>query len=276
MAKRKPRPRAKPRDEPTDPGLSAAELQAELAIDGRQLAAWIRDGLPRTGRGKHARFDPAAVAAWLTERGLAEPAEPSAPAEQSNAPLPDAPPPAAIATTRAEAALFLGVNLRTLAGWLTDPTFPGKAGSPGRTDGYFPLERINAWRAARFGLDHRSTAQTDETDAVKLKKALIEIDREQYEFEKELATILDFETMARASERGIATAKAQLQQLADMIDARLPAAAGRKTRKAIRRAVLECVEAVCDTLADAAMGDTDEGDEETGDGDQGTEASADD
>lgn len=250
MAKRKPRPRAKPRHEPS-PGLTAAELQAELAIDAKQLAAWVREGLPRTGRGKSARFDPAAVAAWLTEQGHAEP---SAPAGD----LPNPQPPAAIATTRAEAALFLGVNLRTLAGWLTDPTFPGKAGSPGRTDGYFPLDQINAWRAARFGLDHRSTAQTDETAAVKLKKALIEIDREQYEFEKELATILDFETIARANERGIATAKAQLEQLADMVDARLPAAAGRKTRKAIRRAVLECVEAVCDTLADAAMGDTDQ------------------
>src|SRR4051812_10150663 len=53
-------------------GLTATELCASLHVDVAELAKWLEQGLPSTGRGRRQRFDAAAVAAWLTERGLAK------------------------------------------------------------------------------------------------------------------------------------------------------------------------------------------------------------
>ena len=53
-----------------------------------------------------------------------------------------------IAKTRAEAAKILGVRVGAISDWMTDPTFPGKAGDRGRENGYFPIEEIQAWRSA--------------------------------------------------------------------------------------------------------------------------------
>jgi len=102
--------------------LGANELKAELAISEPQLRDWIREGMPTISR-KPRRFDEASVHKWLLETGKLEPE-----------PIPEQ-----IATTRAELALLLNVNTRTVAEWLNDPDFPGHAGQPGRANGYFPV-----------------------------------------------------------------------------------------------------------------------------------------
>jgi phage terminase Nu1 subunit (DNA packaging protein) len=223
--------------------LSETELRQALGVPAKRLRKWMRRGLPATGRGRTRRFDEAAVAAWLTEHGLAQPA----------------PPPEAIATTREEAARLLRVNLRTLAGWLTEPGFPGKAGTPGRRDGYFPIEQIEAWRAARFA--HAPAAASDETSRLRQKKLGFEVDEAQLDLETKLGTLLDKEQTAQLIERVIATAKAQLEEFPDQVDALLPAKAGPRLRSKVRRAAAKKIRQVLRTLAELVAGDTDAAEE---------------
>jgi hypothetical protein len=224
--------------------LTAKELCTKLGIDARQLGRLVKDGLPHAGRGKKRTFDAAAVAAWLQTTGRAQPA---------------APVPPQIAATKAEAAVLCGVSLRVMGDWLTDPTFPGKAGSPGRQDGYFPIAEIKAWRSATRGGDHRSdAAATQEIAAERLRRLRIEADRDHFELEQDLGNLLDFEQTARLQERAIATAQTQLDQIVERALARLPSKTPRRIRRIVRQAITEGVAAACDALADSLATDADD------------------
>jgi len=226
--------------------LTSKELSAKLGIDARQLGRFVKDGLPHTGRGRKRRFEPAAVAAWLQQTGRAQPA-------------PQAALPSQIVTTRSEAAHLLRVNLRTLATWLNDPTFPGKAGSPGRQDGYFPISEIRAWRSATRGGDHRSdAAATEQIAAARLRRLVLEAERDHFELERDIGNILDAEETARLMERSIATAQTQLDQIVERALARLPGKTPRRIRRIVRQAIQEGITSACDALAEAIAGDADE------------------
>jgi len=223
--------------------LTAKELSAKLGIDARQLGRFVKDGLPHTGRGRKRRFDPGAVAAWLQQTGRAQPA----------------PLPSQIATTKAEAAVLCGVSLRVMGDWLCDPTFPGKAGSPGRQDGYFPIAEIRAWRSATRGGDHRSdAAATEQIAAARLRRLVLEAERDHFELERDIGNILDFEETARLQERSIATAQTQLDQIVERALARLPGKTPRRIRRIVRQSIQEGIRAACDALAEAIAGDRDE------------------
>ena len=83
--------------------MKAAELIAELGATRKQLAEWIKAGLPYTREGRARAFDPRKVSDWLLSRGFAKKVN--------------------VVATKAEVAKELGVNLRTvgtwLAGWLS-------------------------------------------------------------------------------------------------------------------------------------------------------------
>lgn len=223
--------------------LTAKELCAKLGIDARRLGQFVKDGLPCAGRGRKRTFVPAAVAAWLQTTGRAQPA----------------PVPSQVVTTRGEAALLLDVNLRTLATWLNDPSFPGKAGSPGRQDGYFPISEIRAWRSAMHGGDHRSdAAATEQIAAARLRRLQLEAERDHFELERDIGSILDFEATARLQERAIAIAQTQLDQIVERAIARLPAKTPRRIRRIVRQAIQQGVTSACDALAEAIAGDADE------------------
>lgn len=226
--------------------LSKTELAHALGVTPERLTKWIRAGLPSTGRGGSQRFDAAAVAVWLQARGLAQPAPAAEP----------------IATTREEAARLLRVNLRTLAGWLTEPGFPGKAGAPGRRDGYFPIDQIEAWRAARFG--HAEAAGSDQAlKALRQKSLGFDVDLKQLDVEERLGTVLDKEQHAQFLERVIATAKAVLEEFPDQLESLLPAKASPKLRRKLRLAADRQVRQVLRTLAELMRGDADEGGQES-------------
>jgi hypothetical protein len=220
--------------------LTAKELCAKLGIDARQLGRFVKDGLPHTGRGRKRHFDPAAVAAWLQQTGRAQPA----------------PLPSQVATTKAEAAVLCGVSLRVFGDWLTDPTFPGKAGSPGRQDGYFPIAEIRAWRSATRGGDHRSdAAATEQIAAARLRRLVLEAERDHFELERDIGNILDFEATARLQERSIATAQTQLDQIVERALARLPGKTPRRIRRIVRQAIQEGIRSACDALSEAIDAD---------------------
>lgn len=229
--------------------LTAQQLCTRLGIAKKRLDRWLRQGLPCTKKGKQRKFDPAAVAEWIKEKGKSK-------AEQAK-PQADV-----IATTREEAARALNVSVRTFADWMKETGFPGKPGSPGRQDGYFPLAEISEWRKARFGGDGRSGESGGKLAELRERKLQLEIDQLQIEFEKACGTILDAEDMAGFLERHVGVAKTVLEQLADKIDTRLPAKLEPKTRAIIRAAVEETVteafNAVAETMRENAAADDEE------------------
>lgn len=239
--------------------LTTKQLCERLGISARKLKTWCDEGLPFTLGGKNGRqkqFEPLTVRQWMLANGKAtlEQAE-----QQAQQP---ANPPDQIATTRDEAARLLGVDLRTLARYLKEPDFPGRAGSPGRRDGYFPIGAIEVWKAARFGGDGRSAAADREMAEKKMSRLDIQISRERLELERELGSICDVEEQARFYERQIATLKAILAELPDKIEAQLPPKVGRKFRQRLRRIVEQNHADALSTLAEIAEGDSDPTDEE--------------
>lgn len=221
--------------------LTAQQLLKKLGITKKRLDRWRREGLPSVLEGRKRMFDPAAVAEWIQQSGKGK-------REHDETKGGAAP---AIATTRDEAAHALGVSVRTLADWLTDPTFPGKPGSPGRQDGYFPLDQIAAWRQAKLGGDGRSRSDAGEMNELRARKLKLEIDQLQVEYEKACGTILDAEEMAAFLERHVAVVKTVLEQLADKVETRLPASVPAAVRKKIRKAVEDTVTETCNAIAEA-------------------------
>jgi hypothetical protein len=224
--------------------LTAQKLRQKLGLSAKRLARLIKQGLPCKGKGSKRTFNPADVATWLRERGLAR-STAAAVAEQIVATIP-------------EAALLLEVAPRTLAQWLTDPTFPGKAGTPGRRDGYFPISQIRQWHLATHGATARGSQTDAEAATAKRLKAQIECDRAQVELEKELLTIGDVEQWEALARRVIAAAKGQLDELPDRVAARLPGKLAPEIKQTIRRVIAQSTADALNTLAELVAGDTDE------------------
>lgn len=217
--------------------LDTQQLLDKLGITKKRLDRWLRQGMPCEKKGRQKYFDPATVAEWIQKQGKAT----SSPAK---------PPADAIATTKAEAAQALNVSLRTFGDWLKDPTFPGKPGSPGRQDGYFPLGEIASWRQARFGGDGRGQAEGGKLAELRERRLQLEIDERQVTVEKMLGSILDAQDMSSFLERHINVAKTALDQLADKIETRLPSSLDQKIRAKVRKTVEEVVTEACNAIAE--------------------------
>jgi hypothetical protein len=228
--------------------LTAAELRTKLGLTPRRLTLLLRRGMPSEGKGKKRRFDPHAVAGWLQAEGLAK--------QDPGSPVADQ-----VATTIAETARDLGVAPRTVAQWLTDPTFPGKAGGPGRRDGYFPLGQIRDWQAATHAANGRAAVTDAEMLAARRLKIQIDNDRAQIALEKELGSIADGDEVARFLKRQVATAKALLDETADKVDSRLPGKIPPAVRMRIRQAIEEVIAETLNSLAELAVGDQDQAEE---------------
>jgi predicted DNA-binding transcriptional regulator AlpA len=225
--------------------MNAANLQKALSVTPATLRAWIKAGLPCKGKGRDRVFEPAAVEQWLLDTGRAE--KPAAPS-----------PAGVVACTMAEAALLLGVSKRVFADWATEPAFPGKPGTTGKRDGYFPIAEIEAWRASRFGADARSGAADDGERAVRRQMLEIDRDRKLAELERDvLGTLIDAEETTRFIAFVVATAKGVLQELPDRVLARLPGKLPMKLRKLIRKVVLTVVRETLEHLTQLVKGDDD-------------------
>lgn len=225
--------------------LTYTQLRKKLDISKPRLDRWLAEGLPHAGEGKKRQFDPTKVAEWMLASGKTK--------RPAGAP-------SQVATTRSEAAQLLNVSTRTLAEWLRDPTFPGKAGGPGRQDGYFPITEIEVWRNGKLGGDGRSGGDAGELAELRVRKLKIEIDQKQVEFERECGSILDAEELARFQERHINTAKTLLEQLPDKVETLLPAALTPKLKARIRKVIEETVSETCNEIAQMMDGDEDAGD----------------
>lgn len=232
--------------------MKADELQSALGITPAKLRELIKAGLPCTGKGRSRVFDPETVERWLLETGRAhEEATPAPPSADQ-----------IIARTIGEAAQLLGVADRNLAKWMLDPAFPGKAGSPGRRDGYFPIAEIQAWRAARFGADGRSSGAEDDERPIRREILEIKRDRERAELERDvLGTLIDAEKYSLFAAQTAATAKAIGLELADRLIAALPPMTERR-RKITRKVANQVMRDVLEELARLVRDDDETKDDE--------------
>jgi phage terminase Nu1 subunit (DNA packaging protein) len=227
--------------------LTFGELAAKLGGSRPRLTALVREGLPIVAEGRAKRFDPAAVAAWLQTHGKA---------------VRDAPPPTGagerICRTRGEAARLLGVSLRVFADWQLDPTFPGKSGPPGRREGYFPVERIADWWAARQGAAG-SAGLAGESPRERLLR--IRGDQEQIELDKARGDVVAVVAVERLLRRTIATTRAVLAPLADELLQDLPADLPAEIRDQLRRRAVRRLEDAFANIANLLAEEDDEPEE---------------
>jgi phage terminase Nu1 subunit (DNA packaging protein) len=212
--------------------LTGQELCERLQIDQVQLSAWLKLGLPANGRGKARRFEPSAVAAWLIENKLAEPAE-----------IPTNQP---IANTWAQVAEYFQVSERTVATWLNQG-MPGKRGRPGTREGQFPLHDIESWREGRSG--PRIVTDGESKSEAQARLARIKAAREEMAFRKELLQLVDATDLERRWLRLEHEIKAQLAQLPTLIVKALGESTSDDTRKKIRGRVKRTIDGVLATLA---------------------------
>lgn len=229
--------------------LTFTQLREQLGLSQPALTKLIRDGLPHTLDGRTKLFEDQAVARWLLETGRAtvEGQE-----DQSK-----------IARTRRECADHFGVHLRTVADWLEDPTFPGRSGTRGMRDGFFPLEAIAEWMAKRDacrngGPQVEGSELRDQLLAAKIKRETVRTARDELSLEEEQGRLATIESMAELVTRQINTAKTLLEALPDEAAKALPETIDPAMRAAV---ILRWRERVYETermISEAIAGDTDE------------------
>ena len=163
-----------------------------------------------------------------------------------------------IARTIGEASILLGVSTRTLAAWCTEPGFPGTPGGPGKQDGDFPIAAIRDWHLATHARATNGKDDDEETLRTRRLKQQIEVDHAQVDLEKELQTIGDTLAWEQFCRRVVAAAKAQLEELPDRVNARLPGKLPAALRATIRKVIAESVFKTLNTFAELVAGDCDE------------------
>lgn len=222
--------------------LTTAALKRALGASPADWSAWKKAGLPVVREGRRQMFDPAAVAEWFVDRGEISLALKIYPGE--------------VAQTRDDAARALEVSTRTLADWLTLPTFPGRAGSPGKRDGWFPIDAIRQWRD-RSANPNGGAEKSPWRDVYWEAKAK----GEQLDLEERMQRLVDAEEVQRFLLRVVNSAKAILDPLPDKVLASLPADTKRKTKVSVRKKVERDLHQAYEALAELITGDHDEHEE---------------
>lgn len=181
-------------------------------------------------------------AAWLAGEVQIEP-----PAEaRAQPPEPMAEEGDVILHTRAETAAWFGVDERTVAKWLTVPDFPGKAGSPGKRNGYFPARAIEAWRDGRAAAgeedDDLFGKNFEQAGLTRAKRQMAELD-----LAERVGQLVDAGEVSSRVTRLVAEAAAVLRQLpaeltaqvAELVEpdvlAQMRETAGRRVEQALAR-----------------------------------------
>ena len=145
------------------------------------------------------------------------------------------------------------MSVRAVAEWIADPTFPGRPATPGRRNGWFPFDRIDAW------LERKGKATKAAGDGARELDPLTELrlKRDTLRYNREAGQVVDLASARQAIERQIAVAKSILDPLPDRFAALVPQKAGEAVRTKVatlaRRTLSEAYAAIAETL----LGDTD-------------------
>jgi phage terminase Nu1 subunit (DNA packaging protein) len=243
--------------------LDADALRAKLSITSEQLTELVAAGMPCVDRDGAKWFEPLAVRDWLFAHKYATTAEAPTPDDDA--------PPEAIATTRHEAAAHFGVSVRTIADWCLKPGFPGRAGTQGRQDGYFPLRQIGEWLRAHNLAAIKPLGETpnDAYLAVRTAREAIRRDADALRLEEMRGRLIDAEETTRLVTRVNALARQILYQLPPKLEAFLPPTTADAVRAEFRRNILHTLDITCGVLAEAIEGEKEDESEEA-EGDTGS------
>lgn len=228
--------------------LTFTQLRAALGLSQPALTKLIRDGLPYTLDGRTKVFDDRAVSRWLIETGRA------VVEGQEDA--------GKIARTRRECADHFAVNVRTVAEWLEDPTFPGKSGTRGLRDGCFPLGEIADWMAKRDALrnggpQNDGAELRDQLLAARIKRETVRTARDELSLEEEQGRLTTIDAMLELVTRQINIAKTLLEALPDEAAKALPETLEPAVRASVVRRWRERVYEAERVLSETIAGDTD-------------------
>ena len=216
--------------------MTAAELCAKLGVDRKQLAAWIKEGLPRDKKGRGYSFDEKAIAAWIASRDKSE-ASP------------------AVLRTREEVARHFKVSTRTVATWIGEG-MPGTSGSPGRQDGNFPVAEIQTWVDARRTVETGAAPQARWKDQARLSRARAE--KIEFELAVKRGEFVPAEEVERRLTRHIFEACTQLGPLPGRVAKLLPDAVPAKVRARIVARVKRAIDAARSSLEQSLMREAEE------------------
>lgn len=226
--------------------ITFTELREQLGISQRALSKFVADGLPHQVEGRRKLFDEDAVAQWLVDMNLAtlDEDEPSPP----------------VARTRKECAEHFGVHLRTVADWLEEESFPGRAGTRGRRDGYFPLDEIAEWIRQRDAL--RSGGPQIDLPDLRNELLAIRIERERRRNQEEEGSLAPIADMVELVQRLTNAAKRILESVPDEAAKELPADMSDKVKAAIVKRWRRKIGQIERVISEAIAGDMDETEDE--------------
>lgn len=175
-----------------------------------------------------------------------------------------------VAKTRAEAARLLEVDERTISRWANEPEFPGKSGTPGKQDGYFPIGAIKAWKQSRDGTTTGSDVGCEAAVARLRNLQASAVERELRIAEKQ-RQLIEVDVVISRITTMISTARSILEELPDAIVEAIPAKFA-KTRKRALRFGRRKVALALDQLADLRL--LGSADDEFDDADQASSSTA--
>lgn len=225
--------------------LSFTAVREQLDISQPVLTRLIRDGLPYTLNGRVKQFDEQAVARWLVDTGRATVDEP---AERISS----------VAVTRAECGRHFGVSVRAVAEWLLEDDFPGRAGRPGRQNGYFPLDEIEAWLRDRDATRDGGPESAVLPSQLRSKLLAVKIRREERRDSIEAGDLAPLSITIELVGRTIHIAKRLLETIPDEAAKMLPSTMPSDTKIAIIQQWRRRVYEVEDAIAEAILGDVDD------------------
>lgn len=135
-------------------------------------------------------------------------------------------PPVEVFRTRAEVAEHFGVNVRTVAEWQKDKTFPGVPGAPGIRAGYYPKEEIEKWLAERTTVSDASSEINQQLKLEKLQKL-------QLENSEAAGRLIDRVAVEQWVARKAALARQRLSTLEPILMAAVPADVDDRVRETL-------------------------------------------
>ena len=191
--------------------MNAGEISTQLGVSSKQVAAWVRKGMPSIGRGSKRTFDPAAVRLWLIDQGLASD---------------DHGDHGRIVQTVAEVADHCEVSRRRVHDWKNE----GMPWAPKRYD----LDAIDAWRESKA-----ARAGNYQLDLMRVRA-----ERETLDLLERKAELFPVSVIRPLGERAIAIIGVLFDQIPDRLSALLPDDIGDDDR---RRFMLGAKEVIDET-----------------------------
>jgi phage terminase Nu1 subunit (DNA packaging protein) len=219
--------------------VTLRELKEAIGVTTGQIRGWIAAGMPVLDRRPY-RFDYDAVADWLIAQGKAHEEQP--PATET------------IHRTRADIARALGVAVRTISDWATDPTFPGRMGEALSGDGHFPESVIREWARSRGRSDDEDSTSFN---AERRRKTEIESQLLALKLQQRRGELVEIELVAGEIGRAVAMARQKLTPLAEIVFRMLPDSMDVRVKDELRAKVEAAVVEACEAVA-SAVGEVEE------------------